>query len=274
MDNLPVDFGDVAMKPPSKYGGVRAISTYEIRRDAEFYRRDACAAINNTSQATNGDVLNGRSFHSLNQGGHQTFGGVLFGFQRGLELEGVDGLGGFRADGGDLQMGKFLMQFRQVEAGMKMFHRGTAGEGDPIRAFRGKPRGGAGGVFGFRDRLVDGDVIHNGAIFRERLRQFGRGHFGAKEAHLYVLDVLVFFKGLNDFFDGVFLRHEVHLQMQFTQFGRGSRANGGDAGPADIAKIWKTIKKEIKERIHAVPAGKDEPFVAVQFHERIHDGIT
>ena len=48
----------------------------------------------------------------LQQGGDQAIGGVVFGFQSGLEFHGADGFAGLGADGGDFQLREFFQKAR------------------------------------------------------------------------------------------------------------------------------------------------------------------
>ena len=126
----------------------------------------------------------------------------------------------------------------------------TAGEGDPIRAFFQQARGGAVAVLGFGHGFVAGDVIHDGAHLLQfvgqvrgwPLRRATEGFSGSRCSHIS--------RWRRRFLTAdKFLGHQIHLEMQFAQFGGGGRADGGDAHAADVAQVLEDLEEKFKKGV-------------------------
>ena len=60
---------------------------------------------------------------------------------------------------------------------------------------------------------------------------------------------LIFREGLGDLCAGAFVRRQIHLQMQFPQFGRRGRADRGDPRAADVAQVLESFEKKSKNAV-------------------------
>lgn len=194
---------------------------------------------------------------------------MLPGFNGGLQTQGGEGFGGLGADRGDFQAREFFQHFGQVKAGVEKFHRGGAGECDPIGTVFAEILGRTEEILGLGDGFVEADVIDDSAHFLESPGQVGVGFFGAEEADFGVFNAVVLGEGLGDFATNGFGRGEVDLQMKFTELGGGGGADGGHFGAPDVAQVVELAEEEIKKGGDAVDAGKDEPVVGVEGKEGI-----
>ena len=102
-------------------------------------------------------------------------------------------------------------------------------------------------VLRLRHGLVAGDVVHDARPGASSASgSSGVATSARSRRMLEIFDAFKFGEGRGDFRGDIFLRHQIHLEMQFPELGGGGRADGGDAHAADVAQVLERLEESIR----------------------------
>src|SRR5437016_1691481 len=113
---------------------------------------------------------------------------VRFGLEMRFEVEGGEGVGGFRADGSEFDGREFFEKAGQIKAAVEMLNGRGTGEGEPISSCFKELGYRSAAVFGFGNSAIAGDIVNDGAQGFQCFGEFPTGDFGPEEANFQVLD--------------------------------------------------------------------------------------